>query len=174
MQQLKEGEENHGADVTLYDRYASLIFAYVNRQLPNQQDAEDVLLEVFMAALLHDHLLEFTAEQQIAWLHRVARNKVIDRYRHNTQVTILPLELALEMVDADPTPEQHIEQQEAYERLYHSLEQLPLLQQQVVRLRFGNGLRFSEIADLLGKSEGTVRRLLFRTLRRLRSIYEQK
>lgn len=51
---------------------------------------------------------------------------------------------------------------------------LPTLQQQVLRLRFEEGLPSAEIAALLGKQDSAVRKLLSRTLNALRSLYQEK
>jgi len=173
MQPLNADELSDRVDFTLYDRHASTIFAYLYQQMSSPQDAEDLLLEVFIAALNCDNLAGLTSEEQLAWLRRVARNKVIDRHRHASRLTMIPLEQAIETEDGEPTPEQQAVQQENYEYLHQALEQLSTIQQQIVRLRYGNGLRLVEIAGILKKSEGTVRKMLARTLRHLRTIYEQ-
>jgi RNA polymerase sigma factor (sigma-70 family) len=174
MPQLDEGVVPDGIDITFYDHYAPLIFTYLYRQVSSQQDAEDLLLEVFLAAFQHKPFRTFDSERQIAWLKRVARNKVIDRYRHQARLTMLPLEMALETLDEALTPEQHVLRQEAYEQLYRSLKQLSSIQQQIIHLRFGYRLRMAEIAEILDKPESTVRSILSRTLRYLRAIYEQQ
>ena len=84
MQQLNADEAQRGIDITLYDRYASTVFAYLYQQVSSQQDAEDLLLEVFMAAHNSETFFGITTKRQLAWLRRVARNKVVDRYRHAT------------------------------------------------------------------------------------------
>ena len=173
MQQLNAGEAENGLDGSLYDRFASTILSYLYQQVGSQQDAEDLLLEVFVAALKNDMLSGLTVERQLAWLRRVARNKVIDRYRHSALLTMLPLEKAGEAEDDRLTPEQHSERRESYERLYQALAQLPPLQQELIRLRYGNDLRLVEIAGILDKPEGTVRKWLARTLGQLRAIYDQ-
>jgi RNA polymerase sigma factor (sigma-70 family) len=173
MQQLNTDTDQNGANDTLYDRFAVLIFHYLCQQVSNEQDAEDLLLEVFLAALQNEALSSFPGGRQLAWLRRVARNKVIDRYRHITLLNLLPIEQALEMEDTALTPEQYTEQQENYERLYQSIAQLTSLQRELIRLRYRNGLRFCEIAVVLEKPEGTVRQLFVRTLRQLRMIYDQ-
>src|SRR5436305_3728489 len=139
MQQLNADEAQRGIDITLHDRDASTIFAYLYQQVSSQQDAEDLLLEVFMAAHNSETFFGITTKRQLAWLRRVARNKVIDHYRHTALLTILPLEHALETEDDELTPEQRVVQRENYERLSP-------LQQQLIRLRYGNGLRLVEIA----------------------------
>jgi RNA polymerase sigma factor (sigma-70 family) len=173
MKQLKTSEEHNSAGAALYDRFASIIFAYLYRQVASRQDAEDLLLEVFVAALRDEVLFGLSEERQLAWLRRVARNKMIDRYRHDGLFALLPLDQAEEQEDNALMPEQQAERREKYERLYHAIEQLSAEQRQVIRLRYGEGLRLVEIAVMLDRPDSTVRKLLERALQKLRELYEQ-
>jgi len=173
MQQTNSKKQQNDGDRAYYDRYAANIFAYLCQQIPSVQDAEDILAEVFTAAFKAGYFAHAAPEQHLAWLHRVARNKVIDRYRHDSQFTMIPFEQLAESEDDQLLPEQHILQQEDYQQLHHLLEQLSPLQQELIRLRYNNGLRLTEIARMLNKSEGAVRTLLSRTLHQLRAMYEQ-
>jgi RNA polymerase sigma-70 factor (ECF subfamily) len=174
MSQIDDGVVQFGIDMALFDRYATLIFAYLRRQVSSQQDAEDLMLEVFLAAFQYNQFSTLDTERQIAWLKRVARNKVVDRYRHNSLLTLLPLETVMETLKDEFMPEHQVLQKEAYQQLYQSLKQLSPIQQQVIQMRFGDCLPLIEIADILGKQAGTVRSILSRTLRHLRMIYEQQ
>ena len=58
-------------------------------------------------------------------------------------------------------------------RLRAAIRQMPPFQQELLRLRFGLGLRCTQIAVQLGKQEGAVRMALLRTLNLLRSLYEE-
>lgn len=172
MQKLDRYEKDSDMlKLTLYDRHAPALYRYIYRQVSRPQDAEDVLLEVFTIACAYDNLVALPEQRQIAWLQSVARRKIIDRYRHDARIVLLPLEQALETLDDELTPEEHTLRNETYRQLYTALAQLPPLQQQIVRLRYGNSLSFAEIAAMLNKSEGTVRKALVRILRQLRSIY---
>ena len=173
MQQLNTDAGQDDVQITLYHRYASTILTYLCQQVASRQDAEDLLAEVFMAAHTHAALTTLSEERQLAWLRRVARNKVIDRYHHAALLTMLPLEQIVETEDSSLTPEQRAIQQENYRRLYSALAQLAPAHQQLIRLRYGNGLRLVAIAELLEKPEGSVRKMLARTLRQLRAIYEK-
>lgn len=173
MQQLNTDAERNGVDTTLYTRFAASILSYLCQQVASSQDAEDLLVEVFIAAHNHVALSNLSAERQLGWLRRVARNKVIDRYRHAALLTLLPLEHIVETEDSALSPEQRAVQQENYQRLYSALEQLSPAQQQLIHLRYGNGLRLVAIANMLEKPEGSVRKMLARTLRQLRAIYEK-
>ena len=157
----------------LYDRFTLTIFTSICQHVSHKQDAEDLLVEVFLAAFTNEALSGLPAERQLAWLRSIARNKVIDYYRHLAVLNLLPIEQALEMEDTALSPEQYVEQQESYERLYLVLERLSPLQRELLWLRYTKRLRFCEIAGILEKSEVAVRQLYSRTLQQLRRIYQQ-
>jgi RNA polymerase sigma-70 factor, ECF subfamily len=173
MQRMGEETTRDEGNRTLYDRFTLTIFTYICQQVSNTQDAEDLLVEVFLAAFNNEALSSLPAERQLAWLLRVTKNKLIDRYRHLALLTLVPIELAREVEDATLTPEQYTEQQENYQRLYRALEQLLPLQRELIRLRYTKGLSFLEIARIFEKSEGAVRKLYARTLQQLRWLYCQ-
>jgi len=173
MHQLDTDEVQNDGKSTLYERFAETILAYVCQQVSNRQDAEDLLLEVFLAALQNPLLTRLPVARQLAWLRRVARNKVIDHYRHTALFTLQPLEQAQDTEDESLTPEQRAEEQEQHTSLLQAIEQLPPDQRELVRLRYVQELPLTQIAELMEKSEGTVRKMLSRTLRRLRTLYEQ-
>jgi RNA polymerase sigma-70 factor (ECF subfamily) len=173
MQPL-ETKEQQDADMSLlFERFATPLLAYVCQQVADRQDAEDLLLEIFLAAIQNPSLLHFSSGGQLAWLRRVARNKVIDHYRHRALFTTHPLTLAEDLLDRDVTPEQHVEDLETRAWLVQALDHLSPTQRELIRLRYVQELRLTQIAALLEKSEGTVRKMLSRTLRQLQTRYEQ-
>ena len=176
MQQHDECTQEKKAAAAIYDRYASSIFAYARLYTPSWEDAEDVTLEVFTAALERKNFSAFTERQQLSWLRRVAHNKLVDRYRSAVHLPAVPLERVRKTVRTEEAlaPEQMVLRGEELERLYQAVRSLPLFQQQLLQLRFGEGLRFAEIAVLLNKREATVRKLCSRTIALLRTIYEQQ
>jgi RNA polymerase sigma factor (sigma-70 family) len=176
MQQQDECQQPYSSDSALYERYVASIFAYARLHTASWQDAEDLTLEVFLTAWEHDNLSWLADTQQFVWLRRVAHNKLVDRYRRSPRLPVVPLEQVVETVCHDEalTPEQLALRREEIERLYKAVGKLPLLEQQVLRLRFGDGLRFAEIAILFNKHEAAVRKLCSRTLARLRTLYEQQ
>ena len=177
QQPLKTAEalDDTEDDAALYDRYGGAIFAYVRLQISSREDAEDLTLEVFTLALEHDNLAGLADGEKMAWLRRVAHNKIIDGYRRATRRPVVELEKVREMLFEDETdsPEQMALQREAYAQLHHAIQRLPQQQQQLLRLRYGDGLRFAEIAVLLNKREEALRKLLSRTLATLRTLYSQ-
>jgi RNA polymerase sigma factor (sigma-70 family) len=149
------------------------LLSTIRRYVTTREDAEDVLLEVFMAAFERNALAGLSEGEQIAWLRRVAYNKCVDAYRASQRHPFLSLETVTEALydDEDQLPEQIALDAEERALLHARLAKLPEQQQQILRLRFGQGLRCTEIARKLDKSEGAIRMTLARTLNRLRRIY---
>ena len=159
----------------LYQRYAAPIFVYLRMHTSAWEDAEDLLLEVFLAALEQSDLLALPEEKQVAWLRSVAQHKLVDHYRRTVRRPAVPLEQVAEALqeDEERSPEQIALRQEEHHRLAEAIKRLPAAQQEVLRLRFTDGLRTRQIAALLGKREETVQKILYRIITRLRTIYFQ-
>ncbi len=158
----------------LYQRFAPVLFAYLYRRTSSREDAEDLLLEVFLAALEHTSFAALGAKEQENWLWTVARNKMIDHYRRVARRPGVQLDLVLDdLYERDEYAPEHVTlRHEEYAQLRAKIAQLPELQQEVLRLRFANDLHCSEIATVLQKSEGAIRMVLSRTMKLLRAIYE--
>jgi RNA polymerase sigma factor (sigma-70 family) len=172
-QELTERCLDQSSMAELYERTAPTVFAYARSRLFSQEQAEDILVDVFLAACESKKIFFLNQDQQLAWLRRVAQHKIIDRYRLGGRlpmVTLEHVEKALNLA-SNKTPEQIVMQREDFQRLQAVLHCLPPLQQQVLFLHFFDGLRCTEIASILGKRDGTVRVLLSRALNRLREIY---
>ena len=159
----------------LYNTYAQGMLAYVQMQVSSQQDAEDIVVEVFLAALENTKFSTLSEKAQQLWLWRVAHNKIIDTYRRSKIRQSVAIEQVADSLFEDDThsPEHAALRQEDYIALYAHLQSLPTLQQEILRLRFGQELSCGEIASRLGKQENAVRVTLSRSLNLLRRIYRR-
>lgn len=159
----------------LYQQSAPKILDYVYRHVSSLQDAEDILIDVFVAALESTLFSSLTEQEQLAWLWRVARNKVINLYRQARSIHHLAIEQTGEELPGDPVsnPEQVSIRQEEEDDLARLLAQLPPLQQQVLYLRFSENLRCAQIAARVGQKESSIRSLLSRVMKLLRQNYRK-
>jgi RNA polymerase sigma factor (sigma-70 family) len=158
----------------LYEEHAPAVFAWLRLRAPTREDAEDLLLEVFAAAVEQAAVLQTRdGPTQRAWLRRVAANKLADLYRRSGGRQLVRLADLAESLYADDaySPEQTALAGEEHARLRLLLRSLPPLAQQVIYLRFVYGLGSPEIAEALGKREGAVRKLLWRALNLVRTRY---
>jgi len=104
----------------------------------------------------------------LAWLFRLAHNLVIDHYRTQRREAQLDEELVAEKPGSNPGS--LLELQEEYDELREAICRLNADQQQVIALRFMEGMRYPEVAAILGKKEGAVRVLQHRALVALRRV----
>lgn len=152
----------------LYDRYFERVFRYVYYRVRDQQEAEDVTSDVFLRAMRAMPRYE-PRQAFLAWLYRIARNAVIDRAR--TTRPRLSFEDALAHPDAPDhvvDPDEKLVATDRRAQLRKALAFLTAEQQEVVVLRFIEGLSADEVGKIMGKRGGTVRGMQFRALQALR------
>lgn len=150
----------------LYRRYVTRVYRYCLLRCSDEQDAEDLTAQTFVAAL--ESLPRYREQGNFAaWLFTIARRKCRDyhrrRYRHAQQ------NWDVDDLDDRAHPQAPDPEREASRALLVDclLRVLPLLtedRQEVVRLRYGAGLSTAETADIMGKGQSAVKMLLLRAL----------
>lgn len=155
----------------MFQCYGPPIFTYLRLHASSREEAEDLTLEVFTAALGNPQLLTWSGPRQLGWLKRVAANKLTDSYRRANRRPAIALDQVAETLLDGHDPELVAQRREDYSQLHQHLQQLSPQQQQLLRLRYGHGLHTAEIAELLNKKETAVRQMLSRTIGLLRTMY---
>jgi RNA polymerase sigma-70 factor (ECF subfamily) len=156
----------------IYDRYAEPIYRYLYRYLGDADLAQDLTSEAFLRLLKVLGTSRAPREQLRGWLYRVAHNLAMDWYRQ--QAKGYPLPLDEELAAGGDSPPSRVAGRQLQQQLREAIHQLTPTQQQVIVLRFGEGLKLAEIGQLLGKSEGAIKLLQYRAIRRLRELLERK
>jgi RNA polymerase sigma-70 factor, ECF subfamily len=145
----------------LYELTFERVYAYIARRVSNRDEAEDLTADVFHRALAHLNKFEWRGVPFAAWLFKIARNAIADRFgRSANESSITPA--------ADP-PEPSLEEIDERARLFRLVQRLPADQRRVIELRFAEGKTISEISRELKRSAGAVKQLQFRALTKLRT-----
>src|ERR1700751_4649595 len=76
----------------LYQRYWQTLFTSIRRTISSREDAEDILLEVFLAVAESETFPRMSEAHQEAWLRRVAYNKCMDFHRNKARHATASLE----------------------------------------------------------------------------------
>lgn len=175
MEAHRERGASNDAFARLYEIHAPALLAFVSLRVATREDARDLLVEVFLAALEEKRFMQLSESQQRSWLWKVARNKVIDHYRkHHQRIDSLEEYHGDLYADDGDEPEAIAILSDEASRLRGFIRKhLTPFQQQLLSLRFAHNLRSPQIATIVGKSEGAIRTQLSRTLNLLRSLYEQ-
>jgi RNA polymerase sigma-70 factor (ECF subfamily) len=156
---------NRDAIHFLYIRYADGVRACIEWIVRDPHEAEDLTQAVFIKLMLVIHRYEDRGVPFAAWINRVARNTALDYVRARRQVPC-------EDVRGAESGGAELD----YERLWSlraAIEQLPAAQREVFVLRHLAGLSPGEIADRLGKSEGSVHGLHHRARGSLRAVLRE-
>lgn len=161
----KEGDQE--AIRFLYVTYVHNIFGYVRSIVRDDHEAEDVTQHVFAKLMTAIVKYDDRGVPFFAWLLRMARNVAIDQLRANR---LTPTET---VIDPDTSTVIDLDQSDTVRT---ALATLPDEQRQVVLLRHVVGLTPGEIAERMGRTEGSIhglhhrgRRALQRELERLDS-----
>ena len=157
---------------------------FIRRRVTDEADVEDILQEVF-SELFEAYRLLQPIEQVGAWLYRVAKNRITDRYRRHSTEAKADLGEALEsesldlldlLPSAEAGPEAAYLRTALLEELDAALEELPEEQQQVFITHELEGKSFKELAAETGLSINTLlarKHYAVRHLRhRLQAIYD--
>ncbi len=152
----------------IHDIYYAPILRYVSTRVGDRVTGEDLTSEVFVRFLsaLHDH----TAPQNTlrGWLYRVASHVVSDHFRQHYRARVVDLPDGLPNGNAGPA--EITEALLTNENLRQAMVELTEEQQNVIALRYGQGLSIRETAQLMDKNEGAVKQLQARALASLARI----
>lgn len=148
----------------LYDLYLGPIYRYLFYRLGDAAEAEDLAEAVFLKAWEAIHRFRWQGKPFVAWLYRMAHNALIDYMRTRRPADSLDLHPDR----AHPDREEELDRGVTAEEIAQAIGQLTEDQQQVVVLKFLEGLDNAEIAAITGKNEGAIRALQLRALLALR------
>lgn len=156
----------------LYERYVNKIYNYVYYRIGNQHDAEDLTARTFYRAL--DHIERYVDQGApfSAWLYRIAHNLVANWHRDQSRRKIISLEDIKLSVQRRHGPDQMAEQNEEKDDLLAAIRRLPPDRQQLLILKFVEGMSNAEIGKVMDRSEGAIKSLYHRTLLSLREMLE--
>jgi len=174
VEQMAQGRQD--ALARLYDETSSTLNGLLLRILERPEDAEEVLLDVYMKAWKYAARYTDKRGSVQAWLMIMARNAAIDRIR---QKRAEPKTLAFEPENTpepkspDASPEETTAELETRRRVRLVLKELPPEQREAVELAFFGGLTHAELAERLREPLGTIKSRIRMGLMRLRGLIEE-
>jgi len=155
----------------LYQRYVNKIYTYIYYRTGNQHDAEDLTAKVFHQALNHIERYKDRGHPFSAWLYRIAHNLVANWHRDQKKRQTVALDDAKDLnSDTASSPYHATVKNEATAILLDAIQKLPAVRQQLLILKFIDGLSNAEIGEILNRSEGAVKSLYHRTLVSLKDL----
>ncbi|MCB8942344.1 MAG: sigma-70 family RNA polymerase sigma factor [Ardenticatenaceae bacterium] len=155
---------------TVYQAQMPRIYNFLRYRLHDELVAEDLTAVTFEKAWRHRHSYQPHQAAFTTWLFTIARNAATDYLRRQQEHDPLP-ETA---VSPTPTPEETISHQQSLAFLHQLLADLPDREQEILALKYGAELSHRDIARQMGLTAVNVGIILYRTLRKLRPLLQEK
>lgn len=153
----------------LYDRYQPQIYRFIYLKVSHREEAEDLCHQVFLSAWQNIESYEFKGFPFSAWLYSIARNKVIDHYR--TKKNFIDIETIYIAEENDKkTNEAILDFKISLESIKKAIFEIPQIEQDVIIMRFVEDMSPREIASILNKSEGSIRLIQHKAIKRLKEL----
>jgi RNA polymerase sigma-70 factor (ECF subfamily) len=153
----------------LIRRWNGPLWRYLRRLAGNEQDAQELLQDVWIRVLRGMARLR-DASKLRAWLFAIARRAAMDALRAQYAA---PRNEDVSGLDP-PAPDVHDTLHEDLDAVEQELQRLPVIEREVLTLFYLDELSLGEVADVLAIPVGTVKSRLFRARQLLRRELTQK
>ncbi len=152
----------------VYDHFFDSVYRYVSFRVPSEM-TEDIVADIFVKAW--EKLHQYSVRKGVpfgAWIFRIARHAVIDHYRGNEQLEEVPEDI----VDTDQwnRAETRTERNDLLRVVRSAFDELTPRYREVLTLSYIAELPTNEVARVLKMTEGGVRILKMRALRKLQDF----
>ena len=155
--------------VALYEAHRDGIYRFLVGHGLSPAEAQEVTQDIFVDLFVA--MERGTAvNSERGWLYAVAGRAAVDHWRRKSRVTQVELDLTnatQELVSSDPSPEAQASKEQRLRRLAAGMSRLPNEQRLCIQLRM-KGLRYREIAEVLGVSTSTAAEWVDSAIDRLR------
>lgn len=167
VERAKSGDSS--AFGLLYDYYLPRIYRFVLIKVGHREAAEDITHLAFLKAWENIDRYSYRGYPFGSWLYRVARNTMMDHYRGSSPQIYID-DTFIEPESDRPRPGENIDTKFESERIMAAIAKLSALEQDVIIMRFVDDLPTKEVAEAVGKSDGAVKLIQHRAMKKLREL----
>jgi len=171
---IERAQNDPTAFADLYQKYVDRVYNYIYQRTGNHHDAEDLTARTFLKAFVHLAQYRCRGIPFSAWLYRIAHNAVANWYRDRHRHQMVSLDVLVGYSREEDRPEDATQALEEKRALLRAIRRLPAERQQLLILKFSEGLTNAQIGQIMGRSEGAVKSLYHRTLLALREELQKK
>lgn len=166
------GDDGADAIAALYDRLNGTVYNWVRFYIRDGHVAEDLSQEVWLKVAQNVSKYR-PGTNLLGWLRAITKNTALDYLRsvqRRPSEALYADHLELDQPRVDQSPEEYAERRVLAQAVAAQLKKLRPQQRQVLILRFFDGLSPAQAAEIMGKSDGAVRTLTVRSLRKLAEV----
>ena len=162
---LKSGD--HVAFTEFYNRYWAVLFQHARRMLRDEEEAVDILQDVFTTIWYKSSELTITTSMK-TYLYTAVRNRVISNIRHN-RVRESYLGSLTEIIEkGESVTDEQVRYREFFVQIESEISKLPPKMREVFELSRNQGMTHRQIAEKLNIADETVKKQVYKALKILR------
>lgn len=165
---IEAAKDDPGLFGDLYERYVDRIYNYVYRRVGNVHDAEDLTSRTFYRALSHFPTYRDMGFPFSSWLYRIAHNLIANWHRDRSRKPVIALDELVAGSLPREQPELMTALRDDTRMLQEVIRKIDPARQELLVLKFTEGLSNAEIGTVMGRSEGAIKSLYHRTLLQIR------
>lgn len=151
----------------VYTKLFRQFHAFANNLLNDSNEAGDVAADAFMKLWQYKKRFQSMDHVKI-FLYRIIRNACIDLQRRHKLLQRITQELVAKDIASENVVEKKFQELDVFNRIYSKMEKLPEQRKKIIKLTYIHGMSRSEIAQLLGISESTVKNQITEGLKAMR------
>lgn len=157
----------------LMNKYEHMVFSFAYNMINDREAAQDVTQEVFI--IVYNKLYMYDKKYKFKnWLLKIARNKCIDYIRKYKRVYEANIEDITYIYDKNPGPEEAMEIREAKLIIRDFIGKLGDIDRQIITLKYSSGTTFIDIGEVMGMTEGAVKRRYYKIRDSFKKHYERE
>jgi len=163
----------------LFNRHKDRVFAFIMSKVKDRELTEDIFQDTFIKVISSLQKGKYNEEGKfLPWMMRIAHNLIIDHFRKTSKMRkIRPTEefdIFNILDDGSKSQEEVMIQKQIYNDLRLLIEELPLDQKEVLKLRYFEEMSFKKISEITGVSINTALGRMRYALINLRKLAEQQ
>ena len=164
----------------LLQRHQNRIFSYILNVVKDKDQANDLFQETFVKAIVTINQGRYTENGKfLAWIMRIAHNLIIDFYRQEKQMTQVSCDNEeVDILNRKELSEDTIEDELVHHQILNDVknlvQSLPILQREVLEMRYYMDMSFKEIAEVTGVSINTALGRMRYAILNLRRIADER
>ena len=170
----KGGEAGRSAFEAIYVHYKPHLEKFFRARLGAKTIIDDLVADVFTKALNGLDSFRWQGVSLSAWLYKISRNVLIDYFREEDKRKSASIKDIAPPETKEEGPSELAAKAEEYNLLHRVLETLPKREQKIIYLKFFEGRRNKDIAEMMNLSETNVGTIVHRTMKNLKEELNKK
>ncbi len=140
----------------IVNAYTERLYWHVRRFLCSHDDTNDLLQDIFIK--IWSALPSFRGASSLyTWIYRIATNEVLNHLRRQRLKSLISMDFSSSVLEKKIDDDPYFNGDQLQRELHKAIQRLPEKQRIVFSLRYFDEMKYSDIAEITGTSEGALK-----------------